>query len=237
MNSTAFIQSYCGRATPTSDVQSFNKAFRAHESPRQALEWAAQVGIETFEPASVLSTTLLPPPLSHPQLQRRCENMLSRILPAAGAAALEVSLHLSGGFAPLAGALPGQIWVDAPRTQELSDGALCFLLSHEVGHLVAEDHAGHAGREKALELLGQNFEAFDFEALEELQPVLEANQSMDLEMEHRADRLAGQVTRALGYDSRAAASEVLGLLYSSEAGSSLEKSHGTLIQRLQAAGI
>lgn len=244
MIQTAFVNSYLALlnpqrpAVPTGDREPhevFQQAFEAAESAQEGLRLASRAGMSACEPASLIPP-VLPAQIEHPAVHSRCSHLLKQIQETASVTGMQVSLHLASGFAPLAAALPGQVWVDVPRVEKLSDGALCFLLAHEMGHLVHQDHAAHFGREMAIGLLMKGTNPLDFESMEAFLPLSALHDQMDQEMEQQADRFAGQVSRQLGFDPAASAQEVLNLLYSDPGSrASLEKSHGTLSQRLQAA--
>ncbi len=244
MDSLAFARSYLSclpaapalqarlEASPSQARDVFVEAFAVGGSCEDSLRRAGDAARPLYQ-APPLDAQSWPPLVPNEAVEGRCRNLLTGIQEWSRASGLQVSLQLTAGFPPLAAALPGHVFVDAPRADKLSDGALTFLLAHELGHLAHGDHAAEAGREKALELLTLGLEPFDLEAMDRLAPVLEASQSLEREQEREADRFGAQATRALGYDPLAAAREVLCLLYQDNPpGSSLERTHGSLAERL-----
>ena len=138
------------------------------------------------------------------------------------------------GFGGMAAALPGQVFLDAPVAEVMSQAGLYFLLAHEAAHLVHQDHLAEAGREMSFKLLTQGVDIFDLEALGKMEPLMQIADQRARRQEIEADRFAGGVIAQLGYDPGSAAREVLGLLYSDpEAAKSLARSHGTLEERVE----
>lgn len=212
----------------------FQQAFQAAGRPDRALELAESAGRRLPELAPCESGP--GQPTRDEALSERCDQVLSSILQAAGKNSLRLSLQLVTGFPGLAAALPEQVFVDAPMASGLSTPALTFLLAHEVGHLVHQDHLAEAGRNLALELVVGSVDGFDLGAMERLEPLLESERERALKQEEEADKFAGQVLRKLGHDPQPAAHEVLELLYHNPAAAEhLAQSHGTLEQRVQRA--